>query len=76
MLFVGTIVNVLATILSLLLFAAGVPIAVGVFVFLSPLPVNVFLVASVWRGTEGMPLHGAWLVRAVAIAWLIAATLL
>ncbi|MGH6924498.1 MAG: hypothetical protein ACRED5_12240 [Propylenella sp.] len=76
MLVVGSTVNLLATILALLLFVAGVPIAVGVFVFLAPLPFNVFLVASVWRGSEGKPLHWAWFARAVSVAWLIAATLL
>jgi hypothetical protein len=76
MMVVGTTVNLVTTILALLVFAAGLPLAVGLFVFLSPLPFNVLLVASVWRGTEGRPLHWAWLVRAVSVAWLIAATLL
>lgn len=75
MLVVGTIVNLVAAALSLILFGLDAPAAVAVAVFFSPLPYNLFLFAVVWRAAGRA--HSSWvLARLGAVAWLVFATLI
>lgn len=75
MLVVGTLVNLAAAALSLILFGLDAPAAVAIAVFFSPLPYNLFLFAVVWRAAERA--ESSWvLARLGAVAWLIFATLI
>lgn len=75
MLVVGTLVNLVAAAMSLILFGLDAPAAVAVAVFFSPLPYNLFLFAAVWRAAEHA--QSGWvLIRFGAVAWLIFATLI
>lgn len=72
----GTGVNVAAALAMMLMLAAGLPAVLAVFVFLSPLPYNLFLVGAVWRaaGTASDLWGGA--VRAASLVWFVVATLI
>ncbi|MDM7943472.1 MAG: hypothetical protein QUV35_12675 [Hydrogenophaga sp.] len=69
MLLVGSLINVLLTGVALALVAAGGSVALAAAVHFSPLPFNLFLVASVWR----LPAGGA--LRWASLVWLVAVTL-
>ena len=75
MLVVGTLVNLAAATLSLILFGLDAPAAAAIAVFFSPLPYNLFLFAVVWRAAERAQSSRAlaWLG---AVAWLVFATLI
>lgn len=75
MLVVGTLVNLAAAALSLILFRLDAPAAAAIAVFFSPLPYNLFLFAAAWRAAERA--RSSWaLARLGAIAWLVFATLI
>ena len=75
MLLVGTLVNLAAAALSLILFGLDAPAATAIAVFFSPLPYNLFLFAVVWRAAERA--QSSWaLARLGAVAWLVFATLI
>jgi hypothetical protein len=76
MIVIGSTANLLTTALSFLAFAAGVPTAMAIGVFLSPLPLNILLVVSVWRSADRAPPIRSWSARTIALAWLVAATLI
>lgn len=71
MLVVGTGLNLLASFVALALGARRAPIEVVAAVHFVTLPYNAFLFAAVWRNAPG-----ARAVRAAAVAWLLAMTLL
>jgi len=75
MIVVGTVINVLATGLSMVLYVAEAPTVLGLLVFFSPLPWNLFLMACVWKAA-GSAGEKAWIFQAGAILWLVAMTLL
>lgn len=75
MLVVGTLVNLAAAALSVMLLALDAPAAVAITVFFSPLPYNLFLFAAVWRAAEQSP-SGWAAARLGAVAWLAFATLI
>ena len=54
MLGVGTLINVLATVLALAVMVQGAHPAVAVALHFAPLPYNVFLFAAVWRSPDGV----------------------
>lgn len=62
---VGTLVNAVCVFVTLLLYAKRVDPALAMVVHLLPLPLNLFLVASVWRH----PAAVAW-GKALALLWL------
>lgn len=75
MLVAGTLVNLAAAALSLILFGLDAPAAVAITVFFAPLPYNLFLFAVVWRAAERA--QSGWaLARLGAVAWLVFATLI
>jgi hypothetical protein len=76
MVLAGSAVNVATTLLAMYLFSTDVPVALAVTVFFSPLPLNCFLVAAVWRSAESAPAATALAARSAAIVWLVAATTL
>lgn len=76
MLLYGTAVNIVASLGALLMFAAGVPAAVAIAVYFSPLPYNAFLFAAVWRAADTAREPWSSLARAAAFLWLLAATLI
>ena len=71
MLAAGTLVNLLASFVSLMLASQGAPLAVAVLVHFAPLPYNLFLVLALWR----LPRRPS-LVAAAAAAWLVVVTVL
>lgn len=75
MIVIGTVINVLATALSMALFAMDAPAGLALLVFFSPLPWNLFLLAAVWKTADSAG-ESAWIFRAGAVLWLVAMTLL
>ncbi len=71
MLGVGTLINVLATVLALAVMVQGAHPAVAVALHFAPLPYNVFLFAAVWRSP-----HRDFPASAIAAGWLAAVTLI
>lgn len=65
----GTLINVVALAAALALFAVGVPRWLGIAVFLSPQPWNLFLVAVVWRTASASTSVLAWPARILALVW-------
>jgi hypothetical protein len=71
MLGVGTLINIVATVLALAVMVQGAPPAVAVALHFAPLPYNVFLFAAVWRSP-----HRDFVTGAIAAGWLAAVTLI
>ena len=76
MLVVGTLVNLAAMTLALLLFGLSAPTALAAIVYFSPVPYNILLFMGVWQSAGSEPPQAAWPIRAVALAWLVAAILI
>ncbi|MBS9720262.1 hypothetical protein JYU29_06125 [Tianweitania sp. BSSL-BM11] len=76
MLILGTLLNVVTTIASLIVLAAGAPVPLGFAVFLLPLPYNLFIFGCVWRSAGQV--GGIWgnLSCILAAVWLVGATIL
>ncbi|WP_312795382.1 hypothetical protein [Tianweitania sp.] len=76
MLILGTLLNVLTTIASLIVLGSGASAWIGFAVFLLPLPYNLFIFLCVWRvaGQVG----GIWgnLSSILAAVWLACAAIL
>ena len=68
---VGTLINVLATVVGLAVMLQGAHPAVAVALHFAPLPYNVFLFAAVWRSP-----HRDFVTGAIAVGWLAAVTLI
>ena len=64
MLGVGTVLNLLASLVALAMASQGLPAGAAVAVHLAPVPYNLFLLAAVLRSRPGGRLS-----RAVALAW-------
>jgi hypothetical protein len=64
MLGVGTVLNLLASLVALAMASQGLPAGAAVAVHLAPVPYNFFLLAAVLRSRPG-----GSLARAVALAW-------
>jgi hypothetical protein len=73
MIVVGSLVNVAAALVSLLLFAAGAPVWLGVGVYFAPLPYNALLFLAVWRSAAHAASHWSFAAQAAAMAWFVAA---
>lgn len=71
MVVVGSLVNLIASLLALVLVAQGVPLGYAVALHFAPLPYNLFLFATVGRSPQRTST-----VMALATAWLVAACLL
>lgn len=74
----GTLLNLVTTVASLAVLAAGGPAALALTVFLMALPYNIFMVVAVWRSAaryDGPP-HWATLARIAVVAWALLATVL
>jgi hypothetical protein len=71
MVVVGSIVNLAASVLALVLVAQGVPAGVAAAVHFAPLPYNGFLLASLWRNPRRTAITSA-----VAALWFLGASLL
>ena len=71
MLGVGTLLNVLATFLALVMVGTGLPAWAAALVHMSPLPYNVFLFAAVARArprsAATVPLALAWLLLMMVV---------
>ena len=76
MMLVGTLLAVASTALALAVFASNAPMALGVIVFLSPLPYNVLVTMGVWKAANRATPVWRDLARIAALLWLIAATIL
>ena len=76
MMLIGTVLAVVSTAVALAVFAGDAPTALGVFVFLSPLPYNVLVTMGVWKAAEQATPVWRDLARIAALLWLIAATIL
>lgn len=68
---VGSVVNLVATFLALMLAAQGVATAIAVAVHFSPLPYNLFLCGALWRHpgrtTAQSGAAGLWLALATLL---------
>ncbi len=76
MVLVGTIVNVITTLLAMVLFIADALIILVVMTFFSPIPFNIFLFVSVWRSADSATGTNACVARIAALAWFFAVTAL
>jgi len=72
MLIGGTLINVAAMAAAFGLFALAAPRWLGIAVFLSPVPYNLFLVVTVWRTADRSGSAWAWPAKGLAIAWMLA----
>ena len=71
MLIVGTMVNLYASLVAMLMVAQGVAAQWALLVHLAPLPYNIFLLSAVWRSHQSrLP------ATLAATAWLVAVTIL
>ncbi len=73
---VGTAINVVFALASLLLLAAGLHAAVVFLVYVLPVPYNLFLFACVWRQAGDLGPFASLAVRCAVLAWLVLAILL
>jgi len=69
MVLVGTLVNVVFTVVALIFAASSSNMALAAAVHFAPLPYNLFLVAALWR------LPDAGVLRWASLAWLVLVTL-
>jgi hypothetical protein len=76
MLIIGSAVNLAAMLLAILLFIAGAPVWLGVFIHFSPLPYNILLLLAVWRSAAREASTWGFLAQIAGVLWLAAATLL
>jgi hypothetical protein len=72
MLVVGTIVNLVAMIASVIIFVTGAPVAVGVAVHLIPLPFNLLLFFAVWQAASRESSSWSFPAQALALVWFLA----
>jgi hypothetical protein len=73
---IGTFVNLAAGLAGMLLLTTDLPAALGALVYFSPLPYNLLLVVSVWRGAATVPGPEAVAAQFLSAAWFVLATLL
>ncbi len=73
MLVIGTLVNFASLVAMLVLFVAHVPAVIAFAVFLAPTPYNIALFVGVWRSSLREKADWAFLARAIASIWLVAA---
>jgi hypothetical protein len=69
--FVGTAINVAASVVALILLGLKLPLAVVLVVHFAPVPYNIFLTFAVWRTTEKSGGAKAPLMTLGATLWLI-----
>ena len=72
----GTLINIVTTIGSLVLFASDLPDPAAMAVYVMPFPYNLFLTMSVWRTAERRPSYFAGWAKFGALAWMVGASLL
>ena len=70
---VGTAINIAATLASLGLLAAKVPLLVALAVHFGPLPYNLFLAFAVWRTADRRGGWAGFFCQTISLLWLIAA---
>jgi hypothetical protein len=73
---VGTLVNVVFAVASLLLLAAGLHAAIVFAVYVLPVPYNLFLFACVWRQAGELGPFAALAIRGAVLCWLALSILL
>jgi hypothetical protein len=71
MLAIGTLVNVAMTVVALLTFVAGLPVAVGVIIHFLPIPFNGLLFMGVWQSASRDASPWSWPAQIVAALWFI-----
>lgn len=70
MLIGGTLVNAVTLVASLALFGLEAPKWLGIAVFLSPIPYNLFIVISVWRTAAASRSGFAWVAQVLSLVWI------
>ncbi|MEQ1952291.1 hypothetical protein [Mesorhizobium sp. CN2-181] len=70
---IGTAINIAATVASLGLLAAKVPLWVALAVHFGPLPYNLFLAFAVWRTADRRGGWAGFFCQTMSLLWLIAA---
>ena len=73
--FVGTTVNIAATLTAVLLLALDAPAPLAIAIHFAPVPWNLFLFASVWRATARLRPAAALAWQSAAALWLVLAVL-
>lgn len=69
MLIGGTLINVVAMAVSLVLFGLEAPAWLASVVFFCPIPYNLFLVFVVWKTGDVSGSPWAWPARILSLAW-------
>ena len=73
---IGTLVNLAAGLAGMLLLTTDLPVALGAFVYFSPLPYNLLLLVSAWRSAATLPGPGALTAQLLAATWFVLAAML
>jgi hypothetical protein len=76
MIIIGTVLNAIAGLTSILMLALDVGTVAALAVHFSLLPWNIFLFISVWRSAEFAQQFEAAIARIGAVVWFVAATVL
>lgn len=76
MIAVGSVINVISTVLALVILAAKLPAPLAVAVHVIPLPYNLFLYGSVLRTADITETYNANTFKLGATLWIILASLL
>lgn len=74
--FVGTAINVVFAVASLLLLAAGLHAALVFAIYVMPVPYNLFLFACVWRQAAELGPIASFATRTAVLGWLALSILL
>jgi hypothetical protein len=76
MILVGTALNLATTFVALMMLGFKAPTVVAVATHFAALPYNFFVVAAIWRKTNGMAAGYAMTARGIALAWFLVAILI
>ena len=74
--FIGTMVNVVTTLVAIFLLSRGAPTMLVVMTYFAPVPFNLFVVTAVWRSAEAAPATARFWARGASLVWLMGATAL
>lgn len=70
MIAIGSLVNIGAAIVALVLFAADAPVWLGVGAYFAPLPYNLLLFTAVWRSAARAASAWSFAAQTMAVLWL------
>ena len=76
MVFIGTILNLAVALLSLLVLGLKGPLWLGLALYFAPVPYNLFLLIAAWRAADRGEEPNAGVLKLVALAWFVLASMI